>query len=165
MPRPRADSSYTEVAEFLSDHYGVQVSRQQINMWASRGTRNKDGQPFPAGPPFDCAAVLAWTEPGVPAVHGDGWRKIGEYGPPSRPARGTQLPLTDKEIAQRTRARSKVQQALKTGKLMKPEGCSYCGKFTDDLHAHHPHGYDDNHALDVHWACSECHGKLHTRNM
>ncbi len=53
----------------------------------------------------------------------------------------------------------KVQYALKTGKLLKPENCSNCG-WVGKLNAHHP---DYNEPLRVVWLCPSCHKRLHLK--
>jgi hypothetical protein len=53
-------------------------------------------------------------------------------------------------------ARAAVYAAVRTGKLRKPRQCQACGR-TRSVQAHHHHGYDDAHRLDVAWMCVECH--------
>jgi len=53
---------------------------------------------------------------------------------------------------------SKVQHALHTGKLLKPQQCEACGG-QQKLSAHHD---DYAHPLVVRWLCSTCHRQYHT---
>ena len=74
-------------------------------------------------------------------------------------------PERAKEIKQRSRklhadkhkARAKVEYAVKSGKLTKPELCSRCEK-ESMVEAHH-----DNYKkpLDVVWVCRNCHYEIH----
>lgn len=87
----RSAVSFTRLAEMLSEHYGEQVTRQRVYEWWKRETLNAAGNPFPRevetvpdapvnrpSRHFDYAAVLAWTQPGVPARYGNGWRMLGD---------------------------------------------------------------------------------------
>jgi hypothetical protein len=86
----RSAVSFSRLAELLSDYYGETITRQRVYEWWKRETRNADGRPFPRevrtvknapvnrpSRDFDYAAVLSWTEPGVPNRYGSGWRKLG----------------------------------------------------------------------------------------
>jgi|JI7StandDraft_1071085.scaffolds.fasta_scaffold265956_2 hypothetical protein len=53
-------------------------------------------------------------------------------------------------------ARVAVFRAVKSGKLVRPETCSSCGKSCKPQ-AHHHKGYDKENRLDVVWLCSGCH--------
>jgi hypothetical protein len=57
-------------------------------------------------------------------------------------------------------AKSKVRRALETGKLIKPDKCSYCKipNVISRLHGHHE-SYEK--PLEVIWLCPSCHYKLH----
>jgi hypothetical protein len=57
-------------------------------------------------------------------------------------------------------ARNAVNNALRAGKIDKPETCFMCER-PGKLQAHH---HDYTHPLDVVWLCSKCHGKLHFMN-
>ena len=56
------------------------------------------------------------------------------------------------------RARHVVDQALKSGTIIKPSSCVRCDKHTDDLEAHH---WDYREQLDVRWLCVPCHNIVH----
>lgn len=70
------------------------------------------------------------------------------------------VPRTE-EQAFRHRARQRVRYAVSTGRLKKPDRCLRCERWTSILHAHHSHGYEPEHALDVVWLCSLCHAAAH----
>ena len=53
-------------------------------------------------------------------------------------------------------ARIAVSRALKKGTLIRPDKCSKCNKQCQPT-AHHWHGYDKVHRLDVQWLCEGCH--------
>jgi hypothetical protein len=71
------------------------------------------------------------------------------------------------ESKQQDRARMKVREAIKYGRLAKPSTCQRCGQSPARgrdgrslLRADHWHGYDDAHALDVQWICARCDGEV-----
>ena len=70
--------------------------------------------------------------------------------------------VAKKDAAQKERfpekhaARIAVNNALKLGKLVKPDRCG-CGAI-GDIHGHHP---DYSKPLDVVWLCGGCHVRLH----
>ncbi len=51
-----------------------------------------------------------------------------------------------------------VCAALKSGKLIKPDACSKCGKSWCQIQAHHE---DYNKPLEVIWLCKSCHRRKH----
>lgn len=53
--------------------------------------------------------------------------------------------------------RNKLQYAVKSGKIIKPERCSICNT-KDIIHGHHD---DYNKPLDVIWVCKKCHDNIH----
>jgi hypothetical protein len=82
---------FSGVARVLSEHYGEQVTRQQVYQWWRRKTINADRQPFPRGRElldspanrpsreFSDREVIRWAEPGVPQQHWKkGWRQLGQ---------------------------------------------------------------------------------------
>lgn len=55
-------------------------------------------------------------------------------------------------------ARAAVNNAVARGKLVRPSVCTQPGcKNSGRIEAHHWHGYDNEHALDVVWLCPKCH--------
>lgn len=55
------------------------------------------------------------------------------------------------------RARDAVNNAVKAGRLIRPEACSQCGVVCTP-HGHHP---DYDKPLEVVWLCPPCHTKEH----
>lgn len=53
-------------------------------------------------------------------------------------------------------ARKAVFRAVQSGILAKPDRCHKCEKI-GEVTAHHWHGYDKAHYLDVVWECMQCH--------
>lgn len=58
------------------------------------------------------------------------------------------------------KAREKVNNAIKTGKLLKPFKCEECGRITR-LSGHH---INYKKELEVQWLCSSCHKLKHILN-
>ena len=56
-------------------------------------------------------------------------------------------------------ARYTISNAVKLGKVTRPNTCSACNK-PCNVHAHH-----DNYSkpLDVRWLCRKCHGRIHRK--
>lgn len=65
-----------------------------------------------------------------------------------------------KNNPEKTKARNAVNNAVRDGKIFKPDRCNRCGHSVPSriLHAHH-HDYSKH--LDVEWICSPCHSKEH----
>lgn len=66
------------------------------------------------------------------------------------------------------RARHLATEAVRKGVLVKPGRCEANGKYATDcvgspVSMHHYKGYALEHALDVEWLCSRCHGVANTR--
>jgi len=69
------------------------------------------------------------------------------------------------EGQQKYKARTAVYNAVKAGRMIKPERCQWAGPVGLDLHiceetqveAHHHHGYEPDSWLDVQWVCKEHH--------
>ena len=55
-------------------------------------------------------------------------------------------------------SRTTLNNAIRTGKIVKPVFCSLCRQ-EKPLEGHH---YDYNKPLDVTWLCIQCHKELHT---
>lgn len=53
-----------------------------------------------------------------------------------------------------------VHKAVKSGKLVRPEACSKCGKKCKP-EAHHAKGYAKQNWLIVEWICRKCHMGVH----
>lgn len=56
----------------------------------------------------------------------------------------------------RQRARSAVQNAIRSGRLVRPTSCERCQCQTKNIHSHHT---DYSRPLDVLWLCRSCHGR------
>lgn len=61
-------------------------------------------------------------------------------------------------------AREAVHRAIKSGRLIRPETCSRCGRDPgrtrngkSQIHGHHHRGYAREFWLDVVWLCIQCH--------
>ena len=57
-------------------------------------------------------------------------------------------------------ARRQVQSAIRSGRLVRPDKCDYCGEGGRKIHAHHE---DYKKPMDVEWLCTRCHGTRHCR--
>jgi hypothetical protein len=57
-------------------------------------------------------------------------------------------------------AHAKISNAVRVGKIRKPNTCHSCGSAGVKLDAHHWKGYDDAHVYDVIWLCRSCHRKV-----
>jgi hypothetical protein len=56
------------------------------------------------------------------------------------------------------RAREAVHNALKRGRLVRPDACVRCGRPSRKIHGHHE---DYSKPLDVTWLCPRCHKTRH----
>ncbi len=61
------------------------------------------------------------------------------------------------DAATKLRARSRLQYAVKMGRIVKASSCSQCG-FRGQIDGHHP---DYAKPLVVIWLCHQCHMGLH----
>ena len=59
---------------------------------------------------------------------------------------------------ERKKAHSAVNNAVRDGRLDKPDACEDCGKEGVLLHGHHE---DYSQPLEVEWLCVPCHGQRH----
>lgn len=61
---------------------------------------------------------------------------------------------------EKAKARSQVAEAVRTGRIVKPEACEECGEKTEKakLHGHHR---DYSKPLEVDWVCRPCHEAIH----
>lgn len=62
-----------------------------------------------------------------------------------------------KNNPQKVKAHSIVNEAIRTGKLVKPTKCSFCN-LEKKVQAHHE---DYEKPLEITWLCSTCHSNLH----
>jgi hypothetical protein len=62
------------------------------------------------------------------------------------------------ENKERYRAQTYVNNAVRDGRLIKPNYCSWCGKKHSQIEGHHQ-DYSRKHFVD--WLCSPCHKTLH----
>lgn len=56
------------------------------------------------------------------------------------------------------KASERVRQAVRLGKLSRPNVCEACGVVTDIIEGHHP---DYDRPMEVVWLCRPCHNRLH----
>lgn len=63
-----------------------------------------------------------------------------------------------KEHPERIAINLRVSRAIKSGKIIKPECCSICGKRGQTVAHHH----DYSKPLDVIFVCQSCHKRIHT---
>lgn len=59
----------------------------------------------------------------------------------------------------KVRARKKVQEAVKIGRIIKPLNCEKCTETR--IHAHHYLGYEGDHWKDIQWFCYKHHNEAH----
>lgn len=57
------------------------------------------------------------------------------------------------------RSRAALRNAVRDGRVAKPDRCVSCSTPSPLLHGHHHNGYDK--PLDVQWLCAGCHGERH----
>lgn len=58
----------------------------------------------------------------------------------------------------KAKAHTIISNAIRDGRINKPESCSICGKSDSRIEAHHS---DYNKPLDVIWVCKSCHWDIH----
>jgi len=75
-------------------------------------------------------------------------------------AQSRNIPADVRMEPEKYRARNAVSNGLRDGRVMKADGCFFCGA-EERLQAHH---HDYSKPLDVFWLCPPCHGKLHAIN-
>lgn len=59
----------------------------------------------------------------------------------------------------KAKAHNRVNNAIKAGRLLKPEICSRCNEI-GNIHGHHA---DYSKPLEVEWLCTKCHGLHHRK--
>ena len=67
---------------------------------------------------------------------------------------------------EQVRAYRKIYEAVKSGKIIKPNECSECNSVITNprnLHAHHHNGYDTLNVYNIKWLCGNCHRKSHSQ--
>lgn len=64
---------------------------------------------------------------------------------------------------EKLKARQTVRNAVRRGRMQKPDRCEGCGEPTPDrqLHGHHQ---DYSKPLEVEWLCPECHSAKHVES-
>lgn len=68
------------------------------------------------------------------------------------------------EQPDRTKARDALSNALKVGRVVRPDACQECGT-GGRIEGHHHLGYAPDHRLDVSWLCPSCHRQAHGRRV
>lgn len=58
-------------------------------------------------------------------------------------------------------AHTKLSNAIRDGRVVKPQRCSICGCKPKRLHGHH---FDYNKPFEVVWCCPDCHANLHRKH-
>jgi hypothetical protein len=71
------------------------------------------------------------------------------------PARNVVL-LSAEDRTLRQRVRNKLNQAIGSGRIIRPVNCEECGRSVR-LQGHHYLGYAVEQALVVRWLCTGCH--------
>lgn len=66
-----------------------------------------------------------------------------------------------RKYPEKTRARSSLIAAVRSGKIKRPDKCWMCQKGCKP-EGHHHKGYSEEHMLDVLWLCLGCHRELHS---
>lgn len=65
--------------------------------------------------------------------------------------------------SEKTKARSCLYNAIRSGTVVRPNNCDKCGKVCK-TEAHH-HSYLEEYRLDVQFLCRQCHINLHNLNL
>ena len=66
-----------------------------------------------------------------------------------------------KEHPERVAINLRVRRAIKSGKIIKPECCSICGRKGPTVAHHH----DYNKPLEVIFVCQSCHKRIHANSL
>ena len=75
-------------------------------------------------------------------------------------ARKKSLENYRKKFPEKYRATNAINNAIRDGKIIRPEYCEECGKEIK-LHGHHD---DYSKYLEVRWLCNDCHKQWHREN-
>lgn len=65
-------------------------------------------------------------------------------------------PLAPPDVKQK--ARNALSNAVRDGKIIRPDHCGDCGKLSKRIHGHHTNYFQP---LNVAWVCPACHRKRH----
>jgi len=60
------------------------------------------------------------------------------------------------------RAGRLIRRAVEIRKIIKPKLCENC-QSSIRLEAHHPNGYEGEHAFEIEWLCRSCHESKHLK--
>ncbi len=85
----------------------------------------------------------------------------GHRGEPTREAKRRKSRAWYARNREKCAAVTKLNRAVRAGKLVVPNRCSLCRRKTSDLQAHHA---DYAKPLDVQWFCVKCHNATHRKN-
>jgi len=85
-------------------------------------------------------------------------QKIRDAKPERRATREIYRQQYKKDHPHKIKAGSAVNNAVRAGKLIKPEQCECCKREADLIHGHHE---DYKKPLDVMWLCPTCHAARH----
>ena len=83
--------------------------------------------------------------------------KIREYNKTYAPNHVICTKRSRQKYPEKYKARTKVGNDLRLGKLKRPDSCSVCGS-SAKLEAHHT---DYSKPLELVWTCTPCHKKIH----
>lgn len=113
---------------------------------------------------YSCGCVLCDKHHSV----SDGWREQNRQRLNERARENYQKNKKERQLAQRernkknpekVRSHNRVNKAVRSGRLIKPNECENCGRSDARLEGHHHKGYEPPNDLDVQWLCRPCHRK------
>ncbi len=70
----------------------------------------------------------------------------------------TKARMRAERVSEKGQARNALREAVRSGRVMKPDACQDCGRSGVKIDGHH---HDYTKPFDVEWLCSWCHGKRH----
>lgn len=85
-------------------------------------------------------------------------RKAYSKTPEGREAGGRAKREWIKRNAEKRTAQLAVGNAVRDGRMFKPEECEMCGELGRKIHGHHD---DYSKPLEVRWVCPPCHKEIH----